>query len=134
MLEDSPPGDVAVFQPKKELILPPGVFGCRGSFTLLGMPRALGSMCSGGGRFCGGCKAIVLARLWFEDAGEGRTGINGSLTRRLCSGVPFVNCDSYKLVISSSLSSVSSPSAFTAEAEVSIRRGVLRGLPRGNLE
>lgn len=61
--------------------------------------------------------------------------MNGSLTRRLCMGVPFVNCDLYRLVISSSLSSLSSsPSTLTVEAEVSIRRGVLRGLLRGNLE
>jgi hypothetical protein len=37
VLDDSPPGDVAVgafvlpFQPKKELIFLPGVLGCRGS-------------------------------------------------------------------------------------------------------
>jgi hypothetical protein len=45
VLEDSPPGEVAVcpafpafpafpFQPKKELILFPGVFGCRGSLLI----------------------------------------------------------------------------------------------------
>jgi hypothetical protein len=98
VLEDSAPGDVVVaLQPKKELILFPGVFGWRGSFTGKDMLRALESMCKGGGRFVGGCKAIVLGRLWCEEeVGEGRTGMNGSLTRRLCTGVPFVNCDLYR--------------------------------------
>ena len=48
VLEDSPPGDVAALHPKKELILFPGVFGCRGSFTGVDMLRALASMCNGG--------------------------------------------------------------------------------------
>lgn len=32
VLEDSAPGEVVAFQPKKELILPPGFLGFRGSF------------------------------------------------------------------------------------------------------
>jgi hypothetical protein len=63
VLEDSAPGDVAALQPKKELILFPGVLGCRGSFPPLDILRAFESMCRGGGRFVGGCKAMVVARL-----------------------------------------------------------------------
>lgn len=37
VLEESAPGDVAAFQPKKELILLPGVLGCRGSAGPMGM-------------------------------------------------------------------------------------------------
>lgn len=43
VLDDSPPGEVAVavfpFQPKKELILFPGVLGCRGSAWPMDMDR-----------------------------------------------------------------------------------------------
>lgn len=95
VLDDSPPGEEAEFpfQPKKELILFPGVFGWRGS-TPMGMDRSFKSIYKGGGRLVGGCKAILEARRWVPvGGGEVRTGIKGSLTRRLCSeeGVPFVN-------------------------------------------
>jgi hypothetical protein len=64
VLEDSAPGDVAVlaFQPKKELILFPGVLGCLGSAWPMDMDRGSTSICKGGGRFMGGCKAILVAR------------------------------------------------------------------------
>lgn len=105
MLEDSPPGDVAVllcpgaaFQPKKELILFPGVFGCLGSPAIdIDIDRESTSICSGGGRFIGGCNAILVARREdrFVGGGDLRTGMNGSLSRRLCRGVPFMNWCSY---------------------------------------
>lgn len=84
VLEDSALGDVVTaFQPKKELILFPGVLGCFES------KEPAESMRKGGGRLVDGRNAIVWARLW--PGGELSTGMNGSLTRRLCTGVPFEN-------------------------------------------
>jgi hypothetical protein len=101
VLEDSAPGDVAVlllfaaFQPKNELILFPGVFGFLGSVALIDIDRGSTSICRGGGRFIGRCNAILVARR--VGGGDLRTGMNGSLSRRLCKGVPipFVNWCSY---------------------------------------
>lgn len=104
VLDDSPPGDVAVllfaaFQPKKELILFPGVFGCLGSPAPIDIDTERGStsICNGGGLLIGGCNAILVARRddRFVGGGDLRTGMNGSLSRRLCRGVPFVNWCSY---------------------------------------
>jgi hypothetical protein len=90
VLEDSALGDVVTaFQPKKELILFPGVLGCFESKELADAVRPLDSMCNGGGRLDDRRNAIVWARLW--PGGELSTGMNGSLTRRLCNGVPFEN-------------------------------------------
>ena len=107
VLEDSAPGEVTgAFQPKKLLILFPGVRGscCFESNELADALRAPAeSIRRGGGRLVGGCRAIAV---WEEamvaggeamvaggEGEEGRTGINGSLTRRLCRGVPFENCE-----------------------------------------
>lgn len=100
VLDDSPPGDVVVllfaaFQPKKELILLPGVLGCLGSPEPIDIDieRGSTSICSGGGLFIGACTAMLVARRddRFVGGGDLRTGINGSLSRRLCRGVPFMN-------------------------------------------
>lgn len=62
VLVDSAPGDDAVFQPKKDVILFPGVLG--GLFVSAEPEGILGgSILSGGGRFEGGCKAMVSDRL-----------------------------------------------------------------------
>ena len=100
VLEDSAPGEVTgAFQPKKLLILFPGVLGscCFESNELADAFRAPAeSIRRGGGRLEGGCRAIAV---WEEamvaggEGDEGRTGINGSLTRRLCRRVPFENCE-----------------------------------------
>jgi hypothetical protein len=93
VLDESPPGELAVFpfHPKKELILLPGVLGCRGSGPMDNDRRLSISICRGG-RLMGGCKAILETRR-LVGGGEARTGIKGSLTRRLWreEGVPFVN-------------------------------------------
>lgn len=88
VLEDSAPGeDVVARHPKKELILFAGVFGCLESPD---EDRLGESICSGGGRREGRCKAMVVGRLG-RNAGDLRMGTNGSLTRRLCRDVPFEN-------------------------------------------
>lgn len=88
VLEDSAPGEVTgPFHPKKELILFPGVFGwfCFNSKEVADAFRAPAeSIRSGGGRLGGGCNAMA--------GGEGRTGMKGSLTSRLCRGFSFENC------------------------------------------
>lgn len=93
VLDESPPGELAVFpfHPKKELILLPGVLGCP-----MDSDRRLSISICRGGRFMGGCKAILETRRPVE-GGEVRIGIKGSLTRRLWreEGVPFVNWCSY---------------------------------------
>ena len=125
VLDDSPPGEEAARKPKKELILWPGVLGCLASATLLDMDQPVAAMCRGGGR-CeleGGCKPMVVALLGVE---ERRTGMKGSLTRRLCTGVPFENWELY------SRSSSSSPAPGYG-VEVSIRSGPVDGPPRKNL-
>lgn len=99
VLDDSPPGDVAAllfaaFQPKKELILFPGAFEYLGSPAPIDIDTERGStsICSGG-LFIGACNAMLVARRdnRFVGGGELRTGMNGSLSRRLCRGVPFMN-------------------------------------------
>lgn len=95
VLDESAPGEEDwARQPKKLLILFAGVFGgccwCLESMAAC-MPRTE-SMCSGGGRLEGRCKAMVAALLWMI-GGDFRTGTKGSLTRRLWTGVPFVNCE-----------------------------------------
>lgn len=92
VLVDSPPGEEAVFQPKKEVILFPGVLGC---FVSIEPEDVFESTRSGGGRlFVGGCRAIVTDLLcsfctWVLD------GLNcdddracGSLARRTWFGRP----------------------------------------------
>lgn len=62
VLEDSAPGEVGPFQPKKELIFLPGVLGCcLESKELADEFRAPAeSIRRGGGRlFSGGCRAIA---------------------------------------------------------------------------
>ena len=100
MLDDSPPGDVLFpFQPKKELILFPGVLGFLGSPEAIDIDTERESTlkCSGGGLFIDICNAILVARRddRFVRGGDLRIGMNGSLSRRLCRGVPFVNWCSY---------------------------------------
>jgi hypothetical protein len=104
VLDDSPPGDVTVllfaaFQPKKELILFPDVFGCLGSPAPIDIDieRESTSICRGGGLCIGICNAILVARRdnRFVGGGELRTGMNGSLSRRLCRGVALMNWCSY---------------------------------------
>lgn len=90
VLVDSAPGDEAALQPKKELILPPGVLGCFESVELADIARPLESIWSGGGRFDGGCRAILLSG-GSPAGGESSTGIKGSLARRLWRGVASAN-------------------------------------------
>ena len=143
VLDDSPPGDVVVlpFQPKKELILFPGVLGWRGS-ELTDMDRPSISICRGGGRLMDGCKAILVARLCARGLGGGefKMGMKGSLSRRLCKEVPFVNWFSYSSSKKSAPSSSSSSSSSSttdlkneAVADVSIRRGLAAYDPRDDL-
>lgn len=87
VLDDSAPGEELDFQPKKEVILLPGVLGC---FASIEPVDALESTRSGGGGlFVGGCRAIVTDLLcsfcaWVLDdafAGEYEC-VWGSLERR----------------------------------------------------
>lgn len=63
VLDDSAPGDCAVFQPKKDVILFPGVFGCFESTELPDILRFPESTRIGEGLFERGCNPIVSARL-----------------------------------------------------------------------
>jgi len=89
VLDDSAPGELVVFHPKNDVILFPGVFGGCFRSAELRMFREPESTRIGGGRFDGGCNAMVSERLWRGGGGGLRTGMTGSLERREWNGVPF---------------------------------------------